>query len=725
MLSRRLIRLGWALCVALGLTLSSGISAQSIDWPIGDIYEGEVVPGYRTTVQQNYANRGGPKWFGNRPHAGIDLQYLSTTGGSNGAATANRPVYAVADGIVRASTCCYTPGHVVVIEHQDANGHAYTTQYGHLNTPLVLVGDTVHRGTMIGTIYNQGANTHLHYEVRDFLLDPINNTWWGPGYGSVNLEPWQQGWLDPVAYHFEEAAAFPRTVMLRAARNVRSAPHVGAALLHTMPAGPVIADGITRDSSDPQDWWYKVRYPYGDEMREGYMSVFVKGSWGADLFLGEEVRWDKHYVPGILNSSTWDTNLYIRNLRSGSNSVHVDVNRNNGSSADQTCNLTNNGSCRVSLSGTITIKTAVVTADHGDDLAVVARLERKNSSGSYAYASWEGIDRPRALQRVPLVHYDNYGFYNRIFMHNPASHGTVRVEPTYSNGCQVAAIDLAPGQTKEINTYYATCLSNGWVGTLELESFYKNSPSVPAPIAVMSLQEDREGSHRVSMAATAVSWPVSDRLYMPLIHHDNYGIIGGIAADELQRDGYLSVSYREDDGLLCDVDPPYSPWPGIGPTPASSSSPCATVLAGIGKGMSGADRLHAQISQIAPNQNSSAFPAEVHPSKTIHIPFLEEGSGRFKGIQIFNTKPNNATVTVRFYGHGGNLIATRSTAVTGYGSWTLQGNDSPSSIIPPSARNAEVYSISGGLAVVVNNIMSTNSSLRDQLMDYTGAARSD
>ncbi len=49
--------------------------------------------------------------------------------------------------------------------------------YGHIQNPAVRVGDPVAAGQRLATVYGDGQNTHLHYELRDQmgrLLDPLN-----------------------------------------------------------------------------------------------------------------------------------------------------------------------------------------------------------------------------------------------------------------------------------------------------------------------------------------------------------------------------------------------------------------------------------------------------------------------------------------------------------------------------------------------------------------------
>jgi murein DD-endopeptidase MepM/ murein hydrolase activator NlpD len=91
------------------------------------------------------------------------------------AASPGRPVMASADGIVTQS------GHVagglgtaVYLSH----GFGLATRYGHLSGVNVRVGQSVHRGDVIGYVGNSGRATgyHLHYEVWEDgrPVDPLN-----------------------------------------------------------------------------------------------------------------------------------------------------------------------------------------------------------------------------------------------------------------------------------------------------------------------------------------------------------------------------------------------------------------------------------------------------------------------------------------------------------------------------------------------------------------------
>ncbi len=89
-----------------------------------------------------------------REHKGMDI-----------AIPVNTDIYAADDGIVTTSAFDANGyGYYVIVTHSDG----YKTVYGHCETLLVQVGDTVSRGDLIAYSGNTGYSTgpHLHFEVR-------------------------------------------------------------------------------------------------------------------------------------------------------------------------------------------------------------------------------------------------------------------------------------------------------------------------------------------------------------------------------------------------------------------------------------------------------------------------------------------------------------------------------------------------------------------------------
>ena len=115
------------------------------------------------TVSSGYGMRKDPVYGTTAFHAGLDF-----------AAPQGTPVYATADGIVRAAGRAGGYGNKIDIDH----GFNYLTRYGHLSKIDVVAGQRVKRGDKIGEVGSTGKSTgsHLHYEVRykDEPQNPVN-----------------------------------------------------------------------------------------------------------------------------------------------------------------------------------------------------------------------------------------------------------------------------------------------------------------------------------------------------------------------------------------------------------------------------------------------------------------------------------------------------------------------------------------------------------------------
>jgi murein DD-endopeptidase MepM/ murein hydrolase activator NlpD len=103
---------------------------------------------------------GKPRW----PHYGIDI-----------AAKKGTPIKSSGRGIVTlAEKDLYYTGGTIIMDH----GHGISTIYSHLEDVLVLVGDQINQGDIIGTVGSTGRSTgpHLDFRVNWFQtrLDPMS-----------------------------------------------------------------------------------------------------------------------------------------------------------------------------------------------------------------------------------------------------------------------------------------------------------------------------------------------------------------------------------------------------------------------------------------------------------------------------------------------------------------------------------------------------------------------
>lgn len=318
------------------------------DWPVG----ARNATGLSYLVQQNYDNLDGPRlcnqatcatdddytYTCGRGHAGLDLT-LPTAANASGAA-----VYSAADGIVECTANPNYPGSVVVVRHPLPDGGVIYTQYGHLGSVAagLVAGTVLRRGAPIGTIYNWGNNSHLHFEVRTFprwdraldqpSFDPTKECF-GRGYAAPNplgveLDP---GYLDTVGWMLSHRT-FPVTMTAPASRLLLTEPSTAGTPVVGAPQIPANAPFVVlqalRDrnfvcgTTDPAgesecfagvqhcrpdryslcdsrkvpdcttgacDWWYKVRYtPAGSTTSyTGYFRALTKGGYGSDLGVGE------------------------------------------------------------------------------------------------------------------------------------------------------------------------------------------------------------------------------------------------------------------------------------------------------------------------------------------------------------------------------------------------------------------------------------------------------
>lgn len=617
-------------------------------------------------------------YFGNGWHCSqngipseIEGDYYATDWNRNdGGTTDNSQVFPVAAGVVRVSNCNADGyGCRLVIEHSlGKDEHRFRSLYAHLKEQSSFVpGDVVLPWTEIGRVGETGGadGPHLHLGLHS--------------YHQVATGDWRfTSWCNtPLAGSNKcasgEAPKPPQSRKIRYLWEPTGAVSTGKS---------VVTDGHSSTSANQP----------------------------------------RIFLPGIFNGGSWDTNVYVRNNFAGTNTVLVKVFDAAGTEIWSGSNtLANHGSWKVDLGATgIQAGTAIVVAETGKDIVAVARVQRNNVGRGAAFASFEGVEQPLSYQQVPMVHHNNSGFYNQVFLFNPDSEQAVNVSISLSSstGCN-RNFSLGPRQTYNFDTYADTCLPSPWYGQASIEAKYTNND--PAVLAVTSFQERREGENRISLAAAAISTPIATpsqpagmRLFLPLVQNNNYGFLGGLAAGKNAGSGSLTFTYRTGTGSNCVNDPPKSSWPVItNPIPATANT-CPTVLSAE-LGVTGSvNYVYAQINQLK-GEDFSTYPAVAAPTWQVFVPYLDEGSTVLRGIQIQNVATAAKAVTVRFYDHAGNSVGTTVVQVGGLGFATLVGT-----AIPAAARNAHI-SAEGNLAVVVNNLWPDSNA--DVLMDYTAPGR--
>jgi murein DD-endopeptidase MepM/ murein hydrolase activator NlpD len=130
--------------------------------------------------------------------------------GADGFGTTTTVAKAVANGIVL-DKGTWTPGIAVVIEHTIAySGEKVYSMYAHLDSTTLAVGSAVRKGDIIGPLLFQPQNTHLHWEMRTWGINPpyfcknaqggnVIPHRFGAGY-TYPQRPGEFGYVNPVKY---------------------------------------------------------------------------------------------------------------------------------------------------------------------------------------------------------------------------------------------------------------------------------------------------------------------------------------------------------------------------------------------------------------------------------------------------------------------------------------------------------------------------------------------
>jgi len=150
-------------------------------------------------------------------HAGVDLFALDSSGQVVWGRVANAPVHAVTDGVVVFTQDAGSDCFIVITEHWVAGESAVYSVYWHVDALQVRAGQPVTRRQVLAVVCDQGANSHLHWEMRTFrdgsALFPqgtagsrgtCNGRVAGVGYtwddDPSRARPDAYGYLDPLAF---------------------------------------------------------------------------------------------------------------------------------------------------------------------------------------------------------------------------------------------------------------------------------------------------------------------------------------------------------------------------------------------------------------------------------------------------------------------------------------------------------------------------------------------
>ena len=193
-----------------------------------------------------WGNPVAPATFEDWHFASCDGYYLSGKahlGADSQGTHAGQAVVALGAGTVaRIVAANWGPGGAVGVEHQAGDGSRFLAVYGHINVG-VSVGQHVSPGQAIGTLYDQGSNSHLHLGVRPLGAGESAGsiTLWGnstcsggsaPTFGFVNPLPW-------LSAHGPGSNALAEGAFVRTPSDGAIYRVAGGAVIHVDSCGPL------------------------------------------------------------------------------------------------------------------------------------------------------------------------------------------------------------------------------------------------------------------------------------------------------------------------------------------------------------------------------------------------------------------------------------------------------------------------------------------------------
>jgi murein DD-endopeptidase MepM/ murein hydrolase activator NlpD len=149
----------------------------------GIINETVNFAGIPTGVWQNPTNGVVTNGFGCVPGAGIGGDAHDAADIANGSGT---EIYAAADGVVVRAGWAGGYGNSLVVKHTFGARRIYST-YGHMQVPpVVVVGQSVSKGELVGYMGTTGNSTgvHLHFSLADESWEYTRNSNCNPNYGA-------------------------------------------------------------------------------------------------------------------------------------------------------------------------------------------------------------------------------------------------------------------------------------------------------------------------------------------------------------------------------------------------------------------------------------------------------------------------------------------------------------------------------------------------------------
>ncbi len=399
--------------------------------------------------------------------------------------------------------------------------------------------------------------------------------------------------------------------------------------------------------------------------------------------------------------------MYVRNNHGTSSStITIDYYNASGTyNSSQSYTLSANGSTTATPPNNFTGSAKVVGIKDTSVSVLVEHITTPYSSGAY-----EGVEYPGIKSLVPLVHRNNSGWNNEIFLQNTSASGTASVTVSFlaqTGTSQTYAYTLAPQETKLLNTS-----SSSFSG---LGSLFVGSAEVTSDLPVALVYNQYKTNFSSMIQASNAPYMGSD-VYAPLVQNSNNNYASGFSAQNLTNAGSLAVTYYNGSGSSCANSNHTGPWPLVVlPIPPAGNS-CPSVASAKFDGDDGR-LMYTQINQLKTGTDqASGYAALAHPTKLAIAPRIYHNANNYvTGIQVQNTGSDSTAVTVSYYNDSGVLQNSQTTSISSNASYTFFPNVSP---FIGSARILATQPI----AATVNFLKSGNG---DVLASYTAINRPD
>jgi hypothetical protein len=331
-----------------------------------------------------------------------------------------------------------------------------------------------------------------------------------------------------------------------------------------------------------------------------------------------------------------------------------------------------------------------------------------------AYAAYNGIINAQTEVHVPILHRNNSGWYNRVYIQNvgmSASTVTIHYYPALNGNSCVRSFDINQNGQYVIDTLSENCLGTTFIGSAYI--------TASEPLAVV-WEQYKSGSASIIMSDSGGG--SANTIYSPLIQNYNSNWVSGVAVQNASSStNSLTIYFRRLDGTICYTDIHSNVLSRYSAIRYPPPPECTTVLSG--KITGGSLPVAANINQLLFNTSSATdYPAISAPGPKAYVPWINENTYWTPGIQILNVGSQATTVRIKWYFSDGTYFAQYTTSI-------LNPNQAVTYLGVPYTNTFQGTAIVEALSVpntpiaVIVNHLKSGSSGTDLVMTFIGDPR--